>query len=260
MAGLSMGGMQTFQIGPQHLDLFSYLGMFSGTPMAQAQAQVDAVAAQGAAFTAKCTCCGSGSARRKPIFTPGRRKCGPSWRRPAFTRAITNRPGRRTNSRRGGGACTSSRRCSSARPGRRKKRRENDDAFHTTHSLKQSSLAGAGVRAALAIPVVLKAARSAPSAPVADTTLGKLRGRTEDGIQVFRGIPYGADTSGKNRFMPPRKPSPWKGHRDASHWGHVAPQPLPERQLRLHAGGAVGHPAGRQGRRLPGFECLDAGH
>jgi enterochelin esterase family protein len=53
MAGLSMGGMQTFQIGPQHLDLFSYLGMFSGTPMAQAQSQVDAVAAQGATFNRK---------------------------------------------------------------------------------------------------------------------------------------------------------------------------------------------------------------
>ena len=30
MAGLSMGGMQTFQIGLKHLDLFSYIGGFSG--------------------------------------------------------------------------------------------------------------------------------------------------------------------------------------------------------------------------------------
>jgi enterochelin esterase-like enzyme len=30
MAGLSMGGMQTFQIGLKHLDLFGYLGGFSG--------------------------------------------------------------------------------------------------------------------------------------------------------------------------------------------------------------------------------------
>ena len=30
MAGLSMGGMQTFQIGLKHLDLFAYLGGFSG--------------------------------------------------------------------------------------------------------------------------------------------------------------------------------------------------------------------------------------
>ncbi|MEO8597630.1 MAG: alpha/beta hydrolase-fold protein [Candidatus Solibacter sp.] len=53
MAGLSMGGMQTFQIAPTHLDQFSYIGMFSGTPMAAAQAQVDAIAAQGAAFNDK---------------------------------------------------------------------------------------------------------------------------------------------------------------------------------------------------------------
>jgi enterochelin esterase-like enzyme len=30
MAGLSMGGMQTFQIGLKHLDVFAYLGGFSG--------------------------------------------------------------------------------------------------------------------------------------------------------------------------------------------------------------------------------------
>ncbi len=53
MAGLSMGGMQTFQIGTAHTDLFTYLGIFSGTPLAPAQAQVDAVAAQGTAFRDK---------------------------------------------------------------------------------------------------------------------------------------------------------------------------------------------------------------
>src|SRR5262249_38325689 len=33
MAGLSMGGMQTLQIAPRHLDLFSYIGSFSGPPL-----------------------------------------------------------------------------------------------------------------------------------------------------------------------------------------------------------------------------------
>jgi enterochelin esterase family protein len=32
MAGLSMGGMQTFTIGLNHLDTFSHLGIFSGVP------------------------------------------------------------------------------------------------------------------------------------------------------------------------------------------------------------------------------------
>ena len=66
MAGLSMGGMQTFQIGTAHTDLFTYLGIFSGTPMAPAQAQVDAVAAQGNAFATRFICCGSAWARQKP--------------------------------------------------------------------------------------------------------------------------------------------------------------------------------------------------
>jgi enterochelin esterase family protein len=34
IAGLSMGGMQTLQIGLRHLDRFAYLGSFSGPPLA----------------------------------------------------------------------------------------------------------------------------------------------------------------------------------------------------------------------------------
>ena len=103
--------------------------------------------------------------------------------------------------------------------------------------LKESSLLMAGARAALTVPFALTAARSAPADPVADTTYGKLRGRTQDGIHVFRGVPYGADTSGKNRFMPPRKPAPWKDVRDAVAWGHVAPQPLASVQWANKPGG-----------------------
>jgi enterochelin esterase-like enzyme len=33
MAGLSMGGMQTLQVAPNHLDTFSYIGSFSGPPL-----------------------------------------------------------------------------------------------------------------------------------------------------------------------------------------------------------------------------------
>ena len=92
--------------------------------------------------------------------------------------------------------------------------------------LRESPLLAAGTRAALALPFAWTAARSAPSAPVADTACGRIRGRTDEGIHAFRGVPYGADTSGRNRFLPPRKPAPWSGVRDALEWGHVAPQPL----------------------------------
>lgn len=41
MAGLSMGGMQTFQITFTHLDMFSYIGGFSGAAMAFGNQQFD---------------------------------------------------------------------------------------------------------------------------------------------------------------------------------------------------------------------------
>ncbi len=41
MAGLSMGGMQTFQITLNHLDLFSYIGGFSGAGMPGAGREID---------------------------------------------------------------------------------------------------------------------------------------------------------------------------------------------------------------------------
>src|SRR5580765_5131283 len=59
---------------------------------------------------------------------------------------------------------------------------------------------------------------------IGDTATGKIRGVVVDGIKVFKGIPYGASTSGKNRFMPPVKPMAWTGTRDALAFGPTAPQ------------------------------------
>jgi para-nitrobenzyl esterase len=66
---------------------------------------------------------------------------------------------------------------------------------------------------------------SADAAPaIATTSSGKVRGTTLDGINIFKGIPYGATTAGKNRFMPPVKPAPWTDIRDALAYGPTAPQ------------------------------------
>ena len=57
-----------------------------------------------------------------------------------------------------------------------------------------------------------------------ETTDGVVRGMANTGIKIFRGIPYGADTGGKNRFMPPKKPAPWTGARNSIGYGPICPQ------------------------------------
>lgn len=60
---------------------------------------------------------------------------------------------------------------------------------------------------------------AAAEAPLATTHAGTVRGRLQDGIHVFQGIPYGASTAGDNRFRAPRPPAPWSGVRDATRYG-----------------------------------------
>src|SRR6266700_4013249 len=59
---------------------------------------------------------------------------------------------------------------------------------------------------------------------VVETASGKLRGVIQQGVQTFRGVPYGASTAGSNRFMAPRKPETWTGVREAFQNGPTAPQ------------------------------------
>jgi para-nitrobenzyl esterase len=61
---------------------------------------------------------------------------------------------------------------------------------------------------------------------IAETTNGKVRGFIHKDIYNFLGIPYGAGTEGKNRFMPPQKPDPWTDIYPAVYWPNAAPQIL----------------------------------
>jgi hypothetical protein len=76
--------------------------------------------------------------------------------------------------------------------------------------------------------------------PVVQTESGQVRGAIIEGVAAFKCIPYGAPTSGANRFMPPRKPSPWTGVRDALAYTGHAPQaglrPTPRPSWRISPG------------------------
>ncbi|MEN4952275.1 carboxylesterase/lipase family protein [Stenotrophomonas sp. TWI819] len=61
------------------------------------------------------------------------------------------------------------------------------------------------------------------AAPLARVRGGRVRGQLEQGIHVFRGLPYGADTAPR-RFQPAVQESTWRGVRDALAYGNAAPQ------------------------------------
>jgi para-nitrobenzyl esterase len=61
---------------------------------------------------------------------------------------------------------------------------------------------------------------------VVETTYGKVQGIANAGIKEFKGIPYGAPTGGKDRFMPPKKAEAWTGVRECMGYGHICPQTI----------------------------------
>ncbi|HTR38809.1 MAG TPA: carboxylesterase/lipase family protein [Bryobacteraceae bacterium] len=92
--------------------------------------------------------------------------------------------------------------------------------------MQQASLLVAGPAA-----LVLGRARGAETGfIVGETAFGKIRGVENQGIKIFKGVPYGANTAGENRFMPPSDPAKWAGVRDALHYGPSTPQSGPSEQ------------------------------
>jgi para-nitrobenzyl esterase len=55
------------------------------------------------------------------------------------------------------------------------------------------------------------------------TQYGNVRGYRDNGVNVFKGVRYGADTR-ERRFMPPLPPTPWETPLDAFDYGASSPQ------------------------------------
>ena len=100
----------------------------------------------------------------------------------------------------------------------------------------------------------------APASPVAQTRNGPVRGSLDRGVQVFKGVRYGAD-AGPRRFQPPAPPAPWTEIRDATAYGPASPQagrggePMSEDCLFLN----VWTPGLRDGGRRPVMVYIHGG-
>jgi para-nitrobenzyl esterase len=77
---------------------------------------------------------------------------------------------------------------------------------------------------ALGTGLLLRGATSESGGPIVETSSGKIRGVRLNKAVAFKGVPYGASTSGAARFLPPEKPQPWAGIKDTIELGHRSPQ------------------------------------
>ena len=83
---------------------------------------------------------------------------------------------------------------------------------------------GAGLLAAGGLSLSSIASAASPKHVVAKTKAGSIGGVVEQGVNIFKGIPYGGDTR-QRRFLPAAPPEAWKKVRDTLEFGPSCPQP-----------------------------------
>jgi para-nitrobenzyl esterase len=112
---------------------------------------------------------------------------------------------------------------------------ESRGAFHLTRRKALLVSATAGIGAALVRPAdALDNTKTAahqepgncatPRSAVAKTQYGKVRGFVDGGVLTFKGVPYGQDTGGDNRWLPARPPKPGKMSTPPSSMAPIAPR------------------------------------
>ena len=121
--------------------------------------------------------------------------------------------------------------------------RKSDDGLGDEPQGDDRKVAVRGGRAEHAVPAL---ARGASGTIEAATRYGKVRGKREDGIVKFLGVPYAAPPLGELRFKAPKRLTPWSGVRDAVDF------PNPAFQV---AGSEMG-PQGNGRMPAPSEDCL----
>lgn len=95
--------------------------------------------------------------------------------------------------------------------------------FSRRQFIERTALAAAPV---IILPCLAKSwTVSSSDYQTVETRYGKLRGLRENGVNIFKGIPYAGDVSGANRFQKAGPVKPWSGTRDALQLGNPSIQP-----------------------------------
>jgi para-nitrobenzyl esterase len=93
-------------------------------------------------------------------------------------------------------------------------RQDKEDEITTISTKGRPRMGGWNGRAGLIAVVAAILAGGAEAAPV-KVAQGRVEGTVEDGLAVYRGLPFAAPPVGQGRWRPPAPPAPWSGVRQA---------------------------------------------